>query len=152
MNILACAPARAAVLAAIALSPPVTQAAWTYIPIPAGLAPYIQFARVCKTTVSSVYGPLWRPNYQVLRRDRRTNIISISTRRNLSQTLNQQSNSQWLGDIAGTGAQAYASPFFDDRWVFAVGFSPAVPDAVNNIPWNGYAFDAMFQAKHVAPC
>lgn len=144
---------RAAAVAALATSPLLARAAWTHIPVPAGLGAYISSARVCKTSINSIYGTLWRANFQVFRSDARLSFITIWTTRGGTQSLNRQAQDQWLyGVVAGTGSQAYASPFHDDTWNFQVNFSQPVWSSHHQTSIVAAAFDFRPRVSTVAYC
>lgn len=144
---------RALALATLAVSPLVAHAGWTQIPVPAGLQAYIASARVCKTAINSIYGTLWRANFQVFRSDARASRITIWTTRGGTETINRQFQDQWLyGVVAGTGNLAYASPFHEDTWNFQVNFSQPVWDRHHLMSIVGATFDLRPRVATVAYC
>lgn len=118
-----------AVLLAAMLAPNAAHAGWTQLPLwNAELQQNVSSARACKTRVDSIYGPLWRINFQVFRKNGNAHsITAMSIRSGVGTVNNQQTNDKWLhGVVAGTGNNVYASLLHDDVFWFAVNWSQPI--------------------------
>lgn len=144
--------AKAAAAGALALVPGLAAAAWTEVSFHPDLSPYIAQIRVCKTGVNSMYGLLWRANYQVFRRDARVTSIAIAVKRFPSRTtVSRQDNDQWLyGVVAGTGGNVYASALHDDRFHLNVFYRNGIYSPTAG--WATADSIAMLKPSEIANC